>query len=114
MEWKKIVGIVRCSELEKVEERLRDLGIQGISVTQIKGYGECADLCKRDWTVTHARVEIFEGASKAERIARAIIDAAHTGLPGDGLVIVIPVEHVYRIRTRSEFRLQDGDAEKAR
>ncbi|MEE9403126.1 MAG: P-II family nitrogen regulator [Desulfobacteria bacterium] len=104
MEWRKITAIFRVDKLEEVERRLRELGVRGISVTRGKGYGEYANFFTRDWCVTHARVEVFNTASRAEEIARAIMDAAHTGIAGDGIVAILPVERIYRIRTKAEAR----------
>jgi nitrogen regulatory protein P-II 1 len=52
--------------------------------------------------VEEVRVEIFTRDHKVQTIAAVIMDAAHTGLPGDGIVAVIPVEKLLLIRTRSE------------
>lgn len=99
MELRKITAIIRVSRLETVEKRLQDLGVPGISVTKVKGYGEYANFFSRDWLVEHARIEIFLTQKRADEIARAIMAAAHTGGAGDGLVVVLPVETVYRIRS---------------
>ena len=107
MELRKVVAIIRESALEKVEEALRDLGVPGISVSRVKGYGEYANFSKADWLVTNARVEVFAAASKAERIATAIMDAAHAGVSGDGIVAILPVEKLFSIRTKSEVSEAD-------
>jgi nitrogen regulatory protein P-II 1 len=99
MELSKVTAIVRTSMLETVEKRLQELGVPGISVTKVKGYGEYANFFSRDWMVEHARIEIFLTRKRAYEIARAIMAVAHTGRAGDGLVVVLPVEAVYRIRT---------------
>ncbi len=101
---RKIVAIIRNEALEKVEGRLVDMRVKGISVTSVKGYGEYANFFNPDWMVTHSRIEIFAEQARVEEIAAAIIDAAHTGMEGDGIVAIIPVEKLYRIRTRSEIR----------
>lgn len=77
------------------------MGVGGISVTKVKGFGEYADFFERDWMTTHLRVEVFTSSSQAGAIARAIIDAAHSGREGDGIVAILPVEKLYRIRTRA-------------
>ena len=70
-------------------------------MTRGTGYGEYANLFSRDWCVTHARLEIYCKASRVEEIAQAIMDTAHTGAPGDGIVAIIPVERLYRIRSKT-------------
>ncbi len=102
MEYRKVTAIIRCGKLEKVESRLQQIGVQGISVTRVKGYGEYTDFYARDWMTSYARIEIFTAAEKVDDIVAAIMDAAHVGLSGDGIVAVLPVERLYRIRTRSE------------
>ncbi len=88
----KVTAIVRLSMLERVEDRLQDLQVPGISVTKVKGYGEYANFFRPDWMVEHARIEIFLHSARADEVARAIADAARTGGSGDGLVAVLPVE----------------------
>lgn len=100
----KVTAIIRCGMLEKVEQRLKEIGVPGVSVTQVKGYGEYTNFYTRDWMSTHARVEIFTFASLADSIVQAVMDAAHTGVEGDGMVAVLPVSKVYRIRQRAEVR----------
>ena len=102
MEVKKVVAIVRDSVLEKVEAALKSMGIAGISVSRVKGYGEYANFFKSDWMVKNVRLEIFTEESRVDSLVTAIMDAAHLGLGGDGFVAVLPVEKLYRIRTKSE------------
>ncbi|MHB8772785.1 MAG: P-II family nitrogen regulator [Syntrophales bacterium] len=71
-------------------------------MTRGKGYGEYANFFTSDWSVTHVRLEIYCKAARANEIVDAIMDAAQTGLAGDGIVAVIPVEEVYRIRTKTQ------------
>lgn len=99
---RKVVAIIRNDALEKVEARLVDLRVKGISVTKVKGYGEYANFFKPDWMVTHSRVEIFIEEAKADQIATAIMEVAHTGMEGDGIVAILPVLKLYRIRTKTE------------
>jgi len=102
MEFCKVTAIVRPGVLEKVEQALQALSVPGVSVTKVKGYGEYANFYTPDWMLTHALVEVFIGQHRAEEVARAIMEAAHTGMEGDGIVAVLPVESVYHIRTRQK------------
>jgi nitrogen regulatory protein P-II 1 len=97
----KVTAIIRSEALEKVEQRLQELGVHGISVTRVTGYGEYANFYSADCMTAHARIEIFTSAQRAEIIAQAIMDAAHSGVAGDGIVAVLPVNQVYRIRHRA-------------
>lgn len=101
MEFRKVTAIIRADALERVERKLRDMDVKGVSVTKVKGYGEYVDFYSKDWMVSHARIEIFTHASKADAIAHAIMETAHVGVEGDGIVAVLPVETVYRIRTQA-------------
>jgi len=108
MEYRKITAIFRCDACKKVERRLRALGVQGFSLSHIEGYGEYADLYSSDWMTRHARLEIFTEVKKVEAIVEAIMDSAHVGLAGDGIVAVQSVEKLYRIRTRSEVQADES------
>lgn len=99
----KVTAIIRCEALEKVERRLQEIGVHGFSVMQVKGCGEYTNFYSLDCMSTHARVEIFISAHRAEIIAQAIMDAAYSGVEGDGIVAVLPVNKIYRIRKRSEM-----------
>ena len=96
---RKVTAIIRVSALEQVERRLQELGVPGVTVTKVKGYGEYANFFARDWLVEHVRIEIFLTRERAAEIARAIAAVARTGFAGDGIVVVLPVEAVYHVRT---------------
>jgi nitrogen regulatory protein P-II 1 len=101
MEFAKVVAIIRPEVCRKVERKLKEVGVPGISISDVKGYGEYADFYRDGWLVDHVRIEIFCNSDKAEDLAERIMDAANTGLEGDGIVAVIPVQSVYHIRTRT-------------
>ena len=100
MRFARITAIVRSSVLEEVEKALHDAGVPGMSVSHVKGYGEYADFFRGDWMLTQARIEVYSSAARAEEIAGIIVEAAHTGVEGDGLVAVEPVSAIYHVRTR--------------
>lgn len=78
------------------------LNVPGISVTPIKGYGEYENSFRPDHMAEHIQIDVFIGKSRTTEIAEAILDAAHSGSEGDGIVAVIPVESVYHIRTKQK------------
>lgn len=107
MSYKKVTAIFRIDLLEKVEKSLQQLGVHGLSVSKVKGYGEYADFFAKDWMTNHARVELFTDESGAEIAAQTIMDAASLGMEGDGMVAISPVEKLYRIRTKTEVDEED-------
>ncbi|NOY66029.1 MAG: P-II family nitrogen regulator [Gammaproteobacteria bacterium] len=102
MKFRKITAIIQPDVLEKVEKKLEDLNVPGISVSILKGYGEYKNFYTTDHMVTHVKVEVFSSVARAKELAEAIMEAAHTGVEGDGIVAIIPVETVYHIRTKQE------------
>jgi nitrogen regulatory protein P-II 1 len=86
-----------------LEARLVDMRVKGIVVSSINGYGEYDTFINPDWGFTHARIEIYAEISMVDTIVEAIIEAAHVGILGDGIVSVQPVERLYRIQSRSEI-----------
>ena len=68
----------------------------------MKGYGEYANCFKSDWMVSHSKLEIFAEEKRADLIAEAIMEVAHSGMEGDGIIAVLPVLKLYRIRTKKE------------
>ncbi len=107
MELRKIVAIIRSNLLEDVEDRLKKIGVKGLTVTRVKGYGEDKCIWAQDWLGAHARIEIYIEKSKAEKIANVIMEVAHTGGAGDGIVCIIPVEKIFRVRTKSEIKPEE-------
>jgi len=104
MDFRKVTAIIQIEALEKVEKALQASNVSGISVTKVKGFGEYANFYQRDWMTVHVRIEIFVGKSQADKIAKVIMDAAHTGVEGDGIVAIFPVTDVFHIRTKERFQ----------
>lgn len=102
MSFVKIVAIIRPDVLEKVESSLKQANVPGVSMTPVEGYGEYANFFRHDLMAQHIKVEIFIGKAHATEIAEKIMNAAHTGIDGDGIVAVIPVDSVYHIRTKQK------------
>jgi len=107
MNIKQITAIFPRDRLEAVEKKLQDRGVERIDVSKVRGYGESRNFYVRDWMVDEVRLDIFTRADEVESITTAIMDAAYTGEPGDGIVAVVPIEGVFLIRTRSEAALDE-------
>jgi nitrogen regulatory protein P-II 1 len=103
---KLIVGIVKPFKLEEVKEALKDLGVRGLTISDVQGFGR-----QRGHTevyrgaeyaidfVPKVRIEVLAEDEEAERVAQQLIETARTGKIGDGKVWILPVDAVYRIRT---------------
>lgn len=102
MTMRKVTAIFRQSMLDKVEKALQKHGIHGFTISSVQGCGEYMNFYSKDLTSTHTRIEIFVEKDSAEDTAVAIMNAAHIGQPGDGIVAILPVERLYQIRTKSE------------
>jgi len=100
MNFRKVTAIIRPERLEAVEACLKKHVVPGISVTEVKGFGEHKDFFKTDLLCEHVRVEVFIDVNQAESVAEAVMGAAHTGEEGDGIIAILPVESVYHIRTK--------------
>jgi nitrogen regulatory protein P-II 1 len=111
MEFRKVIAIIRPDYLEKVEQALQALAVPGISISKIKGYGEYMDFYESDWMSSHVRLEIFTPGEQARAIAGAIMETAHTGLPGDGIVAIQPVEALFHIESCSDLTGESGSPE---
>jgi nitrogen regulatory protein P-II 1 len=103
---KKVEAIIKPFKLDELKEGLASLGIQGMTVSEVKGFGRQkghAEIYRgAEYTVdfvAKVKVEIVVEDSMVERVVGVILDQARTGKIGDGKVFVLPVESVYRIRT---------------
>jgi len=103
---KKIEAIIQPSKLEDVKNALKELGIQGMSVTNVKGFGRQKGHTEiyrgSEYTVDFlpkVKIETVIADGQVPQAIEAIIKAARTGKIGDGKVFVLPVEEARRIRT---------------
>ena len=105
-EMKKIEAIIKPFKLEDVKEALSEIGIQGMTVTEVKGFGRQKGHTEiyrgSEYTVDFlpkVKLEIVVGDDQAEEVVDTIVKTANTGKIGDGKVFVSPVEQAVRIRT---------------
>lgn len=103
---KQITAIVKPFKLDEVREALSDLGVNGLTVAEVKGFGRQkghTELYRgAEYVVDFLpkiRIDVVVRADQVEMLIEAIIKAAYTGKIGDGKIFVSPVEHVVRIRT---------------
>ena len=103
---KKIEAIIKPFKLDEVREGLSEVGITGITVTEVKGFGRQkghTELYRgAEYVVDFLpkmKIEVVVKDADVERCIEAVVRAAKTGKIGDGKIFVIPVEQVVRIRT---------------
>ena len=103
---KKIEAIIKPFKLDEVREALSELGVSGLTVTEVKGFGRQkghTELYRgAEYVVDFLpkiKVEVVVAGSMLEAAVDAIVKAAHTGKIGDGKIFITPVEQVIRIRT---------------
>jgi nitrogen regulatory protein P-II 1 len=111
---KLIVAIIKPFKLEEVKEALADVTVQGMTVTEVKGFGRQKGHTEvyrgSEYTVDFlpkVKVEIVVADDLAARVIAAVVKSAKTGKIGDGKVFVLPLEEAVRIRTdeRGEIAL---------
>ena len=103
---KLITAVVKPFRLDDVRNALAEVGVQGMTVTEVKGFG-----CQRGHTELYrgaeyvvdflpkVKVEVAVTDEQAERVVEAIIESAKTGKVGDGKIFVTNLDQAYRIRT---------------
>jgi nitrogen regulatory protein P-II 1 len=103
---RKIEAIIKPFKLDEVKEALHGIGIQGMTVTEVKGFGRQkghTELYRgAEYVVDFLpkiKVEIAVSDEMADKAVQAIVQAANTGRIGDGKIFVLPVEEAIRIRT---------------
>ena len=103
---KKVEAIIKPFKLEEVKDALGDIGIEGMTVSEVKGFGRQKGHTEiyrgSEYTVDFLpkiKIELVVGDSQVEAAVAAIVKTAKTGKIGDGKVFVTPVENAIRIRT---------------
>jgi nitrogen regulatory protein P-II 1 len=103
---RKIEAIIKPFKLDEVREALNDLGVSGLTVTEVKGFGRQkghTELYRgAEYVVDFLpkiKVEVVVTKELLDSVVDAIVKAANTGKIGDGKIFITPVEKVIRIRT---------------
>ena len=98
-----VVAIVRESQVKTIVSKLYEHNIPGVTISPVRGYGEHVNVYSQDITEDNVRVEVFVADSFSEQVVKIIMQAAHTGLQGDGIVAVLPVSNIYQTRDFSQL-----------
>ena len=103
---KKIEAIIKPFKLEEVKDALSELGIEGMTVTEVKGFGRQKGHTEiyrgSEYTVDFlpkVKVEIVVPDDKVEAATKSVLTTAKTGKIGDGKIFILPIEQAFRIRT---------------
>jgi nitrogen regulatory protein P-II 1 len=108
---KLIVAVVKPFKVDDVKEVLKGLGVNGMTVGEVQGYGRQSGHTEvyrgAEYTidfVPKVRIEVLVDDERSDEIVTAIVDTVQTGTIGDGKVWVIPVDTVVRVRTGERGR----------
>jgi nitrogen regulatory protein PII len=103
---KKIEAIIKPFKMEDVKEALAEIGIEGMTVSEVKGFGRQKGHTEiyrgSEYTVDFlpkVKFEIVVADDRVQRAVDAIVQSAKTGKIGDGKVFILPIEDALRIRT---------------
>jgi nitrogen regulatory protein PII len=109
---KKLEAIVKPFKLEEIKDALAEIGIEGMTVTEVKGFGRQKGHTEiyrgSEYTtdfLPKVKVEVVLPEDRAEAAVNAIVKAAKTGKIGDGKIFVTSIEDVVRIRTEEKGAL---------
>jgi nitrogen regulatory protein P-II 2 len=101
-----VMGIIKPFKLEEVRDALTAIGVHGMTVTEVKGYGRQKGHTEiyrgAEYAVSFLpklKIEVAVAASDVDRVIEAITNAAKTGQIGDGKIFVLNLDHAVRIRT---------------
>ncbi len=103
----KIEAIIKPFKLDEVKDKLHEIGIQGITVSEVKGFGRQkghTELYRgAEYVVDFLpklKLEIVVPDNLCDEVVEAIAETAHTGKIGDGKIFIVPVKEALRIRTK--------------
>ncbi|MBC8207577.1 P-II family nitrogen regulator [Methanococcoides sp. SA1] len=106
---KKIEAIIKPFKLDDVKDALNEIGIKGMTVSEVKGYGRQKGHTEvyrgAEYLVDFipkVKIDIVVAADQAAHVVEVIRNAANSGKIGDGKIFVTPVERVVRVRTGEE------------
>jgi nitrogen regulatory protein PII len=106
---KKIEAIIKPFKLDEVKDALNEIGIKGMTVSEVKGYGRQKGHTEiyrgAEYVVDFipkTKIEIVIGADQVDLVVEKIRNAANSGKIGDGKIFVSPIERIVRVRTGEE------------
>ncbi|VAW02020.1 hypothetical protein MNBD_ALPHA06-1897 [hydrothermal vent metagenome] len=104
MTYNEITAIVDLLAIKRVRQSLRAINIPGITVFRVKGYGKHKNFFRRGLMQQHSCLSVIASEQQTDHIVQTILDAAHTGLEGDGIVSVKPLSRFYSIYDKKQIQ----------
>ena len=108
---KKIEAIIKPFKLDDVKEALNEIGIQGMTISEVKGYGRQKGHKEiyrgAEYVVDFIpkiKIEIVVAADRADEVVQTLCDAANSGKIGDGKIFVFSIDEAVRVRTGEQGR----------
>ncbi len=103
---KKVEAIIKPFKLDEVKDALVEMGIGGMTVTEVRGFGKQKGKTEiyrgTEYVIDFlpkVKIEVVVRDEDVEKVVKAIVENAYTGKVGDGKIFILPVEDVIRIRT---------------
>ena len=106
---KKVEAIIKPFKLDDVKEKLTEIGVKGMTVTEVKGFGRQKGHTEiyrgAEYVVDFipkVKIEVIVSDGQVDDVVEAICESAKTGKIGDGKIFIIPIENAIRIRTKEQ------------
>jgi nitrogen regulatory protein P-II 1 len=103
---KKIEAIIKPYKLDDVKDALNGIGIKGMTISEVKGYGRQKGHTEvyrgAEYVIDFLpkiKIEIIVDADQVDQVIETVVESARTGKIGDGKIFVLPVEQIVRVRT---------------
>ncbi|MEW6109810.1 MAG: P-II family nitrogen regulator [Nitrospirota bacterium] len=96
-----VTAIVRTTTLDRIVKAFEDIGIKGMTLSDVKGIGEQVEVFQL--YVIHKRIDIIVPDERVNEVTSVIVENGHTGFAGDGLIAVHPIDYMIKIRTKEKI-----------
>ncbi len=98
MIYNEITATVDVMVVKQVRRKLQQIGVQGITIFRVRGYGKHKNYFRRGWMQQHFCIRVIAPEDETDKIVDAIMKSAHAGMEGDGIIAVNPLSGFYNIR----------------
>jgi nitrogen regulatory protein PII len=105
MRYNEITATIDVLALKKVRRQLQKIGVPGMTIFRVRGYGERKNFYRRGWMQQHNCVRIMVPEDQTDKVIDTILEAAHAGMEGDGIIAVNALSRFYSIRDKKRLDL---------